>query len=121
MTGRSLALIVAIALLGLASGKSVRAQSASQAAAVDQSGAGADLSRLLADGKAIFVDKCARCHNEQGDKPLSTGAPLNQRALSTDKIAQAVNGRLRDRTDDERHAVTVYISSLMQNKASDTK
>jgi len=44
--------------------------------------------------------------------------PLNERRLSTDAIAQAVSGRLRDRTESERRAVTMYISSLMQNKDS---
>ena len=68
---------------------------------------------LLAKGKQIFVERCARCHNENGDKSLKTGAPLSQRGLSTEAIAQAVNGRLRDGTEVERRAVTLYISSLM--------
>jgi mono/diheme cytochrome c family protein len=60
--------------------------------------------------------RCASCHNEGGDKPLKTGAPLNERGLSMEVIAQAVNGRLRDRAEDERRAVTLYISSLMKSK-----
>jgi hypothetical protein len=38
-------------------------------------------------GKEIFVERCALCHNQRGDKPLQTGAPLNERGLSTD-VAQ---------------------------------
>lgn len=71
---------------------------------------------LLATGKKIFVEKCASCHEERGGKPLKTGLPLNQRGLSADAIARAVNGRLRDRTEEERHAVTLYIESLMKSR-----
>ena len=119
MPRKSVTLVFVIALIAFAPGKLVMAQNAD--ATADNSGTTTDVDRLLAEGKAIFADKCARCHNENGDKPLSTGSPLNQRALSTDKIAQAVNGRLRGRTDDERHAVTLYIASLMENKGSAAK
>jgi hypothetical protein len=46
---------------------------------------------------------------------------LNERGLSTDEIARAVNGRLRDKTEEERRAVTLYISSLMKTKDSGEK
>jgi cytochrome c553 len=65
--------------------------------------------------------RCARCHDERGDKPLKTGQPLNERGLSTDEIARAVNGRLRDKTEEERRAVTLYISRLMKTKDSEEK
>jgi mono/diheme cytochrome c family protein len=78
--------------------------------------AGDERERLIATGKKIFVEKCASCHDERGGKPLKTGLPLNERALSTDAIARAVNGRLRDRTEDERRGVTLYIASLMKSK-----
>ncbi len=29
--------------------------------------------KLLATGKKIFVERCAKCHDERGDKPLKTG------------------------------------------------
>ena len=120
MSGRALTLIC-IALLGFVGDRPVRALGVGQASAADQSHADGDLDRLLAEGKQIFVQKCARCHNERGDKPLATGAPLSARGLSATNIAQAVNGRLRDRTDAERQAVTLYISSLMQSSGSDQK
>jgi hypothetical protein len=46
---------------------------------------------------------------------------LSERGLSSDAIAQAVNGRLRDGTDEERRGVTLYISSLMKKKDSEDK
>jgi mono/diheme cytochrome c family protein len=101
--------VFASTLLGCAGGIPVHAQSEQPTAAVESG-------RLLAAGKEIFLERCASCHNESGDKPLKTGAPLNERGLSTEVIAQAVNGRLRDRTEDERGAVTLYISSLMKSK-----
>lgn len=72
--------------------------------------------RLLANGKRIFVERCASCHDDRGGKPLKSGPPLNERGLSTDVIARAVSGRLRDRTEDDRRSVTLYIASFMKNK-----
>jgi len=69
---------------------------------------------LLAKGKAIFVDKCAKCHNENGDNELSSGKPLNQRGLSVEAIAKTVNGRLSKGTEEERRALTLYIASFMK-------
>jgi mono/diheme cytochrome c family protein len=74
---------------------------------------------LLAKGREIFVEKCAKCHNQGGDKPLSSGPPLNERGLDRSAIARAVGGRLRDRTDEDRRAVTLYISSLIKPKVSE--
>jgi len=67
------------------------------------------------------VARCARCHDERGDKPLKTGPPLNQRGLSSEQIARAGSGRLRDNTEEERRAVTLYISTLMKPKDSEER
>jgi mono/diheme cytochrome c family protein len=72
--------------------------------------------KLLATGKKIFVERCAKCHDERGDKPLKTGLPLNQRKLSDEEIASAVSGRLKDAPDEEKRAVALYISSFMKRK-----
>ncbi len=74
----------------------------------------------FAVGMAILA-RCARCHDERGDKPLKTGPPLNERGLSSEQISRAVNGRLRDKLEEERRAVTLYISSLMKTKGSEEK
>jgi mono/diheme cytochrome c family protein len=63
-------------------------------------------------GKDLFVARCGSCHDEGGDKPLRTGPPLNQRKLSPEVIAEAVNSRLKSRTEAEREAVINYISGL---------
>ena len=119
MPGRALGLIFASTLLGFAGGIPIHnLVGAEQPPAADQSPSAEETGRLLAEGKEIFLERCAGCHNDRGDKPLKTGAPLNERGLRTEVIAQAVNGRLRDRTEDERRAVTLYISSLMRNKDS---
>ena len=111
MPGRTTTTFVfASALLGFAGGIPLHAHSAEHPLSAMES------DRLLAAGKEIFLERCASCHNEGGDKPLKTGAPLNERGLPTEVIAQAVNGRLRDRPEDQRRAVTLYISSLMKNK-----
>ena len=102
--------LFASVLLGFAGGIPLHAQSAEHPTSAGESG------RRLAAGKEIFLERCASCHNESGDKPLKTGAPLNERGLSMKVIAKAVNGSLRDRAEDERRAVTLYISSLMKSK-----
>jgi mono/diheme cytochrome c family protein len=117
MPGRPLTLVLATALLGCANGIAV--VHAGQSSAHDQPLSEGERARLLAKGKEVFVERCARCHNERGEKPLKTGPPLNERGLSTEVIARAVSGRLRDGTEDERRAVTLYVSSLMKIKDSE--
>ena len=72
--------------------------------------------KLLATGKKIFVERCAKCHDERGDKPLKTGLPLSQRKLSDEEIASTVSGRLKDAPDEEKRAVALYLSSFMKGK-----
>src|SRR5215469_5998083 len=119
MPGRTSAFLLATVLMGFAGRVAIHARSAHQVPAADQSVSEEERTRLLAKGKDLFVERCSRCHNERGDKPLETGAPLNERGLSAEVIARAVSGRLRDRTEDERRAVTLYISSLMKTKDSE--
>ena len=70
--------------------------------------------RLLVIGNKIFVERCAKCHNERGDKPLPSGPPLNERKLSDEAIARTVAGRLKDSPDEQKRAVALYISSFMK-------
>jgi len=121
MPGRAAAFLLPTVLLGFTAGIAMHARSAQQARAADQSLSEEERTRLLAKGKEVFVERCARCHNERGDKPLKTGVPLSERGLSADVIARAVSGRLRDRAEDERRGVTLYISSLMKTKDSEEK
>jgi mono/diheme cytochrome c family protein len=112
------ALLLLGAVAGLGGGFAARARGARQATSATATSE-EERVRLLAKGKEIFVEKCAKCHNERGDKALSSGQPLNERGLASEAIAKAVSGRLKDRTDEERRAVTLYISSLMKDKDSE--
>ena len=117
MSGRPATFLLVTVLLGGVCGMSAaHALHAYQSSVQDQPLSEAERARLLAKGKELFVERCARCHNERGDKPLKTGPPLNERGLSAEVIARAVSSRLRDRTEDERRAVTLFISSLMKTK-----
>ena len=115
---KTAAALITIAALGLAAGIGAHARSGKQEPA-DAPISSEERVRLLAKGTEIFVEKCAKCHNESGDKPLSSGLPLNERGLASSAIARAVGGRLKDRTDEDRRAVTLYISSLMKAKVSE--
>ena len=121
MPRRTTALLFATGLLGLIGGIAVDARNAHQAPAADQPLSEQERARLLATGKELLMARCARCHDERGGKPLKTGPPLNERGLSSEQIARAVSGRLRDKTEEERRAVTLYISSLMKAKDSEQK
>ncbi len=70
--------------------------------------------RLLAVGKKLFMERCAKCHDERGDKPLASGPPLNERNLPEEQIARAVSGRFRDKPEEEKRAVVLYIKSFMK-------
>jgi mono/diheme cytochrome c family protein len=105
--------VLAMARVGLAGDARVRASSARLAAA--QTADEQERERLMAKGKGIFVEKCAKCHNERGDKALSSGAPLNERGLGQEASAKAVSGRLgKAAAEEDRRAVTLYIASLMK-------
>jgi mono/diheme cytochrome c family protein len=66
----------------------------------------------LALGKKLFVERCSKCHGEDGEKPFGGGPPFNERTLATDEIASAVNGRFKEKTDEEKRAVILYIQSI---------
>ncbi|PYT73713.1 MAG: hypothetical protein DMG39_05835 [Acidobacteria bacterium] len=121
MHGKTAAILFAVAFAGLVSGIARQTRGAGQMPAADQPLSGEEHAGLLAKGKELFLSRCARCHGENGAKPLKTGVPLSKRGLSGDVIAGAVNGRLRDGTNEERRAVTLYISSLMKTKDPEGK
>lgn len=86
---------------------------ASQAPQAPASAPGAaERDRLLGIGKRIFVERCASCHAERGDKPLPTGLPLSERKLEYPVIEKAVKGRLKDKSPEEQRGVALYIESL---------
>ncbi len=121
MHRKTATILFAAALAGLFGGIARQSRGAGQIPTADRSLSGEERARLLTKGKELFLSRCVRCHGENGDKPLKTGVPLSERGLSSDAIAQAVNGRLRDGTDEERRGVTLYIFSLMKKKDSEDK
>jgi mono/diheme cytochrome c family protein len=74
--------------------------------------AAAERDRLLGIGRKLFVERCASCHAEKGDKPLPTGLPLSERKLEYPVIEKAVKGRLKDKSPEEQRGVALYIESL---------
>lgn len=72
--------------------------------------------RLLAIGKKLFLERCAKCHDEQGEKPLKSGPPLSERKLSDEQIARTVSGRFKDASQEEKRGVALYVQSFMKRK-----
>src|SRR5260370_14475731 len=79
MRGRTTALVLSVTLLGFAGAIAIRARGTGQAPSADQPLSEQARARLLATGKELFMTRCARCHDERGDKPLNTGPPLHSR------------------------------------------
>lgn len=94
----------------------IQARSQKQAPQVQTPSAAEERARLLAIGKKLFMERCAKCHDERGDKPLKTGPPLNERDLPEEQIARAVSGRFRDKSEEEKRAVALYVTSFMKRK-----
>jgi mono/diheme cytochrome c family protein len=116
MTKR-LTLGAALLLLSLSVAKLLFAQGAAPSASQAKTAlTGEDRDRLLAAGKKLFMERCAKCHDERGDKPLKTGLPLSQRELSAEQLARVVSGRLQNSPDEDKRAVTLYISTLLPKK-----
>jgi mono/diheme cytochrome c family protein len=70
--------------------------------------------KQLAIGKGIFVEHCAKCHDERGNKTLPDGPPLSERKLSEEQITRSVAGRLKALPDDQKRAVVLYIQSFLK-------
>ena len=104
------------ALVSLGGLHFVGAQSQKQTAPAETTVSPEERGRLLAMGKKLFIERCAKCHDERGDKPLRTGAPLSERKLSDAEIERIVAGRLKDAPDEQKRAVALYISSFMKRK-----
>jgi len=65
-------------------------------------------------GRTIFMERCASCHAERGDKPLSKGLPLSERRLSMEQIQDTVNSRLSGSSDADKRAVALYIAGIVK-------
>jgi mono/diheme cytochrome c family protein len=64
-------------------------------------------------GRKMFVERCAGCHGERGEKPLSKGPPLAERRLTRAALLETVAGRLADASADQREAVARYIQGVV--------
>jgi len=66
---------------------------------------------LRDQGKKIFVERCAKCHDADAAKKLPDGTTLLQRLAASKDLEARLGTRLKQ--PQERHAVTVYIESLL--------
>ncbi len=74
-----------------------------------------EIERVLARGRALFLARCAECHNERGDKPLASGRPLNERILTDEAIRKNIEARFRKASEEDQRAVAAYLKSLLKN------
>jgi mono/diheme cytochrome c family protein len=67
---------------------------------------------LREQGKKIFVQRCAQCHDADASKKLPDGPTLLQRLATSKDLEARLGTRLKQ--PQERHAVTIYIESLLK-------
>lgn len=106
------ALLGAAGLLAAAGGQSTTPSAASPAAARPAQALQNDSAAL---GKKVFVERCGKCHGENGAAPLAGGLPLSERRLTGEQIEKNVRGRLKGSPEAEQRAVAAYIRGF-QNK-----
>src|SRR5690348_2296679 len=67
---------------------------------------------LRAQGKKIFVSRCAQCHDNDANKKLPDGTTLLQRLAKTTNLEGRLQTRLK--MPEESHAVALYIEDLLK-------
>lgn len=72
-----------------------------------------DNTALREQGKKIFVERCAQCHDADARRKLPDGSTLLQR-LDANKDPEARLGT-RLKQPQERHAVMIYIEDLLKS------
>ena len=74
---------------------------------------------ILDQGKKIFVARCAKCHDNDANKRLPDGTTLLGRLAKAKDPEARLGTRLKDRQ--ERHAVMIYVDSLLKNLQSSAR
>lgn len=89
-----------------------------QATAADSAAASAPKNTaMLEQGKKIFVARCAKCHDDNASKKLPDGTTLLGRLEQTKDPEARLGTRLKD--PQERHAVMLYVDSLLARLRSE--
>ena len=74
---------------------------------------------LRAQGKSVFVTRCAKCHDEDGSKKLPDGTTLVERLARSQNPEARLQTRLKD--PQELRAVTVYMKDILTRLHSASK
>lgn len=72
-----------------------------------------DDSALREQGKKIFVERCAQCHDANAARKLPDGTTLLQRLAANKDPESRLGTRLKQ--PQERHAVMLYIEDLLKS------
>lgn len=68
---------------------------------------------LREQGKKIFVERCAQCHDVDAARKLPDGTTLLQRLAANKDPESRLGTRLKQ--PQERHAVMIYIEDLLKS------
>lgn len=70
---------------------------------------------LLALGRTKFMEGCAKCHDEHGEKPLEDGSVLREMEFTEDELAEKVEHRAHDFPEEEQRAILLYVKSFLSH------
>jgi mono/diheme cytochrome c family protein len=64
-------------------------------------------------GRTLFVDRCAKCHDEDASRKLPGGRSLLERLAPKPDLRAALEGRIKGLSEEEQKAVVAYVASLI--------
>ena len=68
---------------------------------------------LREQGKKVFVERCAQCHDADASRKLPDGSTMLQRLAANKDPESRLGTRLKQ--PKERHAVMIYIEDLLKS------
>jgi len=80
-----------------------------------------DDSAVREKGKQIFTAKCAQCHDADAAKKLPDGSTLLARLAASKDPEARLATRLNKMSDEDHHAVVVYVTDLLSQYAATRK
>ncbi len=66
-------------------------------------------------GHDVFVQHCAKCHDDNAAKPLPDGTNLLQRLARSDDFDALLSTRLKKMSEPERQGVKLYVGKLLRD------
>jgi mono/diheme cytochrome c family protein len=67
----------------------------------------------IALGRSLFTERCAKCHDEDAGRKLPDGRSLVERLSHRSDLKEALAGRLKGMTEEQRRGILAYVGRLV--------